>query len=88
MIVTAKKLEELILSGQEPEVFNASSVGYPSVFTFHHLDMLGWTTKTYTHDAEGEVDGWIRYYSGPKPFMLRTCGAPEPVRILPNSVIE
>jgi hypothetical protein len=39
------------------------------------LEDIGWMTKFYTHDAEGEVDGWTRCYYGPNPILVETLGS-------------
>lgn len=83
-----KKLKELIENNQTPIVHNCTWDSNLSVFTLGDLQQIGWMDKRYTHDFDGEIDGWIRTYFGPNPFKLYTCGAKELEIINPNDTIE
>ncbi len=74
------RLKAEVEAGMMPTVYNVTSTTDP-VYTMGDLEALGWMEKEYTHDNEGEVDGWIRYYDGPKPVKVHTAGAPE-LRVL------
>jgi hypothetical protein len=67
-------LKNLIESNKKPIIFNCSSgPGY----TLGDIEDIGWMTERYTHDSEGEVDGWERDYYGPNSFMLETYGSTQ-----------
>jgi hypothetical protein len=72
-----EKLREMILNNEKPVVFNASGIINQETFTMGDLEDIGWMTKFYTHDAEGEVDGWTRCYYGPNPILVETLGSEE-----------
>ena len=58
------------------------------VYTMGDLQGLGWMDQEYTHDNEGEVDGWIRYYDGPAPVRVATHGAKELKVLNPGSKLD
>jgi len=72
------RLKAEIEAGMMPGVHNITSSSSP-VYTCGDVQALGWMDKEYTHDSEGEVDGWTRHYSGPKP---RHYSGPKPIKIL------
>ena len=79
-------LKSLIESGSCPIIVNASS-GSSDEFYWSDVQALGWASKRYTHDCSGEVDGWIRTYSGPNTIALQTYGAKELQIIHPGETI-
>ena len=64
------RLKAEIEAGMMPTVQNVSGTTDP-VYTMGDLEALGWMEKDYTHDSEGEVDGWNRYYSHDAPGAIR-----------------
>jgi hypothetical protein len=81
------RLKAEVEAGMEPTIDNVSRSTSPT-YTMGDLEDLDWMEKEYTHDSEGEVDGWIRHYHGPKPVKVRTRGA-ESLRVLnPGEVLE
>ncbi len=82
-----KRLKADVESGNMPVIQNASGVHDQSQYTMGDLEELGWMTKTYTHDSQGEVDGWDREYHGPKPVKVQTMGAKELQILKPGETI-
>jgi hypothetical protein len=80
------ELKELVELGCIPQVANCTA-GAGDDYTMGDLQALGWMTKTYTHDAEGEVDGWERYYTGPQAIYVDTCGAEELEMLMPGETL-
>jgi len=80
------RLKAEIEAGMIPAVHNASGSAKP-VYTCGDLEALGWMDKTYTHDSEGEVDGWEPEYFGPKPVKILTRGAPGPKVLKSGDII-
>lgn len=83
-----EKLKTEIVLGAKPVVYNASSVADENIYTMGDVERIGWMTKEYTHDASGEVDGWKRHYSGPKPIMVKTEGAAGLKQLNPHETLE
>jgi hypothetical protein len=81
------RLKAEIEAGMMPTVHNASSSSSP-IYTMGDLEMLGWMDKEYTHDSSGEVDGWTRFYTGPKPIKVHTQGAKQLQVLNPNELLD
>jgi len=64
------RLKAEIEAGMIPTVQNVSSTTDP-VYTMRDVEALGWMEQYYTHDSQGEVDGWNRHYSSRAPGAIR-----------------
>jgi|GEM_PF-5309479 len=82
------QLAKQIKNGDMPVIYNASYVADQSIYTMGDLEELGWMTKRYTHDSSGEVDGWIRSYTGPQPVLVKTQGADQLQQLNPGETLE
>lgn len=81
------RLKAEVEAGLQPVVQNTTGSSEP-VYTMGDLQDLGWMEKEYTHDGDGEVDGWIRYYDGPGPVRVATHGAKSLEVLNPGGVLE
>jgi hypothetical protein len=81
------RLKAEIKIGMIPIVYNVTRTTDP-VYTMGDLEDLGWMDKEYTHDLEGEVDGWIRYYDGPGLIRVATDGAGKPQILKPGEKLD
>jgi len=72
------RLKSEIEAGWAPIVHNVSGTKEP-VFTMGDVQTLGWMTKEYETDYDGEVTGWKRYYhkEAPGPIRVKTQGESE-----------
>jgi hypothetical protein len=82
-----EELKKRIEEGLKPVVLNCSTYYDNSTFTLGDIEDIGWMNKRYTHDGEGEVDGWERDYYGPKSFRLSTHGSDTLEEIEPHTTI-
>jgi len=82
------RLRQDVVSNKRPVIHNVSSTADASIYTMGDLENLGWMTKRYTHDMEGEVDGWERDYDGPNPIQIQTTGAGKLRVLCPGETID
>ncbi len=80
-------LKNEILKNNMPVVHNVGGTIRP-VFSLGDLAALGWMETEYILDDDGDVEDWVRYYSGPNPVYIKTYGRDELEVLKPGESLE